>query len=89
MVHVDTPKGCAPLFENWRCLYEGAETKVRVGWGISEFSVKVGVHHGSVHLLFTLVKNNVTENAKLDETNCLCGRLVPIGENYGRVEREL
>ena len=30
-------------------LYEGAETKVRVGSGLSEgFFVKVGVHQGSV-----------------------------------------
>ena len=48
-------------------LYEGAETKVRVGSGLSEeFSVKVGVHHGSVLslLLFAMVVDEVTENAR-------------------------
>ena len=48
-------------------LYEGAETKVRVGSGLSEeFSVKVGVHQGSVLslLLFAVVIDAVTENAR-------------------------
>ena len=48
-------------------LYEGAETKVRVGSGLSEeFSVKVGVHQGSVlsPLLFATVIDEVTENAR-------------------------
>ena len=50
-------------------LYEGAETKVRVGSGLSEeFSVKVGVHHGSVLspllFAFAMVIDEVTENAR-------------------------
>ena len=48
-------------------LYEGAEMKFRVGSGLSEeFSVKVGVHRGSVlsPLLFAMVVDKVTENAR-------------------------
>ena len=48
-------------------LYEGAETKVRVGLGLSEeFSVKVGVHQGSTlsPLLFAMVIDEVTENVR-------------------------
>ena len=48
-------------------LYEGAETKVSVGSGLSEeFSVKVGVHQGSMlsPLLFAMVIDEVTENAR-------------------------
>ena len=48
-------------------LYEGAETKVRVRSGLSEeFSVKVGIHQGSVlsPLLFAMVIDEVTENAR-------------------------
>ena len=48
-------------------LYEGAETKVRVGSGLSEeFSVQVGVHQRSVLslLLFAMVIDEVTENTK-------------------------
>ena len=48
-------------------LYKEAETKVRVGSGLSEeFTVKVGVHQGSVlsPLLFAMVIDEVTENAR-------------------------
>ena len=48
-------------------LYEGAETNVKVGLGLSEeFSEKVGVHQGSVlsHLLFAMVIDELTENAR-------------------------
>ena len=48
-------------------LYEGAETKVRVGSGLSEeFFVKVGVHQKSVlsPLLFAMVIDEVTENTR-------------------------
>ena len=48
-------------------LYEGAETNVRVGSGLSEeFSVKVGVHQGSVlsPLLLAMVIDEETENAR-------------------------
>ena len=48
-------------------LYKGAETKVRVGSGLSEeFSVKAGVHQEPVlsPLLLAMVINDVTENAR-------------------------
>ena len=48
-------------------LYEGAETKVKVGSGLlEEFSVKVGVQQGYVlsPLLFAMVMDEVTENAR-------------------------
>ena len=48
-------------------LYKEAEKKVRVGSGLSEeFTVKVGVHQGSVlsPLLFAMVIDEVTENAR-------------------------
>ena len=50
-------------------LYEGAETKVRIGLGLSkEFSVKVGGHQGSVlsPFLFAMVIDEVTENVRKD-----------------------
>ena len=48
-------------------IYEGAETKVRVGSSLfEEFSVKIVVHQGSVllSLLFAMVIDEVTENAR-------------------------
>ena len=48
-------------------LYKGAETKVRVGSGLSEeFSVKVSEHQESVlsPLLFAIVMDEVTKNAR-------------------------
>ena len=48
-------------------LFEGAETKFRVGSGLSEeFSVKIGAHQGSVlsPLLFAMVIDEVTENTR-------------------------
>ena len=62
-------KKCSPeiLVKTVMSVYEGAETKVRFGSGLSEeFSVKVGVHQGSVlsSLLFGMVIYEVTENAR-------------------------
>ena len=48
-------------------LYEGAETRVRVGQELSEeFEVKVGVHQGSVllPLVFAIVVDVVTESVR-------------------------
>ena len=50
-------------------LYEGAETKVKVGSGLSkEFSLKVSVHIGPVlsSLLFAMGLDEITENARKD-----------------------
>ena len=50
-------------------LYEGAETKVRVGSGLSkEFSLKVSVHIGPVlsPLFFAMRVDEITENARKD-----------------------
>ena len=49
-------------------LYEEATTKVRVGSVVfDEFSVKVGVHRGSVLLLllFAIVINMMTEDTNI------------------------
>ena len=51
-------------------LYQGAKTKVRVGFELSqEFLVQVGVHQGSVllPLLFAIAVNVISENARIDE----------------------
>ena len=56
------------------CLYDGATTRVRVGSAnLNEFEVKVGVHQGSVlsPLLFAIVVNVVTENARRGVVNKL------------------
>ena len=48
-------------------LCDGAKTRVRVGSAYSEeFEVKVGVHQGFVlsPLLFAIVVNDITENAR-------------------------
>ena len=53
-------------------LYDGAKTRVRVGSAYSEeFEVKVGVHQGSVlsPLLFAIVANVITENARRGVVN--------------------
>ena len=53
-------------------LYDGAKTRVRVGSAYSEeFKVKVGVHQGSVlsPLLFAIVVDIITENARRDVVN--------------------
>ena len=71
-------------------LYEGAETKVRVGLGLSEeFSVKVGVHQGSMlsPLLFAIVIDEVTENARKGwmKQILLCRRFGPKGETMEKL----
>ena len=76
-------------------LYKRAETKVRVGSGLSkEFSVKVGVHQGSaLSSLFVVSNGDRLSNEKceesLDEANSLRRRFGPNGGNYERIEREL
>ena len=53
-------------------LYDGAKTRIRVGSAYSEeFEVKVGVHQGSVlsPLLFAIVVDVITENARRDVVN--------------------
>ena len=82
-------------------LDEGAETKVRVGSGLSEeFSVKVGVHQRSElsPLLFAMVIDEVTENARKDwmkqilyaDDLVLKGEtMVELRENFDEGERRL
>ena len=63
-------------------LYEGATTKVRVGFVVfDEFSVKIRVHQGYVlsPLLFAIVMEVVTEDARnvvlheiLTQVICYC-----------------
>ena len=65
----DTRKKGLPeiLAKAMMSLYERVETKVGVGSRLLvEFSMKVGVHQGSVlsPLLFAMVVNEVTENAR-------------------------
>ena len=55
-------------------LYDGAKSRVRVGFAYSqELKVKVGVHQGFVlsALLFAIVVEIITENARRDEANKL------------------
>ena len=71
-----------------------AVQKVKVGSGLSEeFSVKIGVHQGSVlsPLLLAMVIDEVTENAGKGWMKQIlyADDLVLMGGNYGRIEREL
>ena len=53
-------------------LYDGAKTRVRVGFAyLEEFKVKVGVHQGSVlsPLWFPIAVDIVTENVRRDVVN--------------------
>ena len=53
-------------------LYDGAKTRVRVGFAYSEeFEVKVGVHQGSVlsPQLFAIVVDVITQNARIGVVN--------------------
>ena len=74
-------------------LYEGAETKVRVGLGLSEeFFVKVVVHKGFVlsFLFFAMVADEVTENVRKGWMKQIFMQTIwSLGGNYGRIEREL
>ena len=60
------------MIQSVMSLYDGAKTKVKVGSAYSEnFLVKVGVHQGSVlsPLLFAMVIDAVTENARRNDMN--------------------
>ena len=53
-------------------MFDGAKTRVRVGFAYSEeFEVKVGVHQGSVLLppLLVIVVDVITENARRGVVN--------------------
>ena len=71
-------------------LYEEAETKVRVGSGLSEeFSVKVGEHQESVllPLLFAIVIDEVTNNTRKGWMKQIL--YADDSVLMGRIEREL
>ena len=73
------------LVKAMKSLYVRAETKVRVGSGLSkEFSAKVGVHQGSAlsPLLFTMVIDEATKNARKSwmQQILYAGNLVLIGK---------
>ena len=71
-------------------LYEEAETKVRVGSGLSEeFSVEVGEHQGSVllPLLFAMVIDEVTKNTRKGWMKQIL--YADDSVLMGRIEREL
>ena len=73
-------------------VYEGTETKVRVGLGLSEdFSVKIGLHQGSVlsSSLFAMVTDEVTENARkgwVKQILYICN-LVLMGETMKKLSK--
>ena len=71
-------------------LYEEAETKVKVGSGLSEeFSVKVGEHQESVllPLLFAMVIDEVTKNTRKGWMKQIL--YADDSVLMGRIEREL
>ena len=81
-------KGLPEILDNAvMSLYKEAETKVRVGSGLSEeFCVKVTAHQGYVllPLLFAMVIDEVTENARKRWINQIlyADELVLMGERW-------